>query len=79
MNLHQWVGNAQATTVMPGVTFLEYGNAQATTEKILSGKIAVVFVEPIQGEGGIYTATKEFLQSLRSACDESGSLLIYEE
>ncbi|GMH07713.1 hypothetical protein Nepgr_009553 [Nepenthes gracilis] len=65
--------------VMPGVTFLEYGNAQAAREVILSGKIAAVFVEPIQGEGGIYTATKEFLQSLRSACDEAGSLLIYDE
>ncbi|GAB4842144.1 hypothetical protein Ancab_012102 [Ancistrocladus abbreviatus] len=65
--------------VMPGVAFLEYGNAQAATEKILSGKIAAVFVEPIQGEGGIYTATEEFLQYLRSACDESGSLLIYDE
>ncbi|CAI9780441.1 unnamed protein product [Fraxinus pennsylvanica] len=34
-------------------------------------KIAAVFVEPIQGEGGIYSATKEFLQSLRTACDET--------
>ncbi|KAM7487044.1 hypothetical protein LguiA_003053 [Lonicera macranthoides] len=38
-----------------------------------------VFVEPIQGEGGIYSATKEFLQSLRTACDDSGSLLVYDE
>ncbi|GAB2269521.1 hypothetical protein Dimus_004442 [Dionaea muscipula] len=65
--------------VMPGVTFLEYGDAQAAREMILSGKIAAVFVEPIQGEGGIYTATKEFLESLRSACDEAESLLIYDE
>ncbi|GAB2213066.1 hypothetical protein Droror1_Dr00021083 [Drosera rotundifolia] len=65
--------------VMPGVTFLEYGNAQAARELILSGSIAAVFIEPIQGEGGIYSATKEFLQSLRSACDEAGALLIYDE
>ncbi|KAG4998424.1 hypothetical protein JHK82_029215 [Glycine max] len=37
--------------VMPGVTFLEYGNAQAAVELIKQGKIAAVFVEPIQGEG----------------------------
>ncbi|EEF31917.1 acetylornithine aminotransferase, putative [Ricinus communis] len=65
--------------VMPGVTFLEYGNIQAATELIQSGKIAAVFVEPIQGEGGIYSATKEFLQSLRSACDDVGSLLVFDE
>ncbi|TKY51055.1 Acetylornithine aminotransferase [Spatholobus suberectus] len=65
--------------VMPGVTFLEYGNAQAAAELIKQGKIAAVFVEPIQGEGGIYSATKEFLQSLRNACDEAGALLVFDE
>ncbi|BAT81984.1 Acetylornithine aminotransferase [Vigna angularis] len=65
--------------IMPGVTFLEYGNAQAATELIKQGKIAAVFVEPIQGEGGIYSATKEFLQSLRNACDETGTLLVFDE
>ncbi|CAA7019992.1 unnamed protein product [Microthlaspi erraticum] len=65
--------------IMPGVTFVEYGNIQAATELISSGKVAAVFVEPIQGEGGIYSATKEFLQSLRSACDASGSLLVFDE
>ncbi|CAL0302836.1 unnamed protein product [Lupinus luteus] len=65
--------------VMPGVTFLEYGNAEAAVELIRQGKIAAVFVEPIQGEGGIYSATKEFLQALRSACDDAGALLVFDE
>ncbi|KAK4427958.1 Acetylornithine aminotransferase, chloroplastic/mitochondrial [Sesamum alatum] len=65
--------------VMPGVTFLEYGNIQASVEMIRSGKIAAVFVEPIQGEGGVYSATKEFLQSLRTACDDAGCLLVFDE
>ncbi|KAL8123074.1 hypothetical protein AgCh_011164 [Apium graveolens] len=65
--------------VMPGVTFLEYGDIQAATELIQSGNIAAVFVEPIQGEGGIYSATKDFLQSLRAACDAAGSLLVFDE
>ncbi|KAG8388249.1 hypothetical protein BUALT_Bualt02G0106100 [Buddleja alternifolia] len=65
--------------VMPGVTFLEYGDTQATVEMIQSGKIAAVFVEPIQGEGGIYSATKEFLKSLRTACDNAGCLLVFDE
>ncbi|KAL5057721.1 hypothetical protein RYX36_029325 [Vicia faba] len=65
--------------VMPGVTFIEYGNAPAAVELIQQGKFAAVFVEPIQGEGGIYSATKEFLQSLRNACDEAGTLLVFDE
>ncbi|OVA07356.1 Transaminase [Macleaya cordata] len=65
--------------VMPGVTFLEYGNIQAAKEAIQRGKTAAVFVEPIQGEGGIYSATKEFLQSLRDACDDAGALLVFDE
>ncbi|KAK9275355.1 hypothetical protein L1049_022619 [Liquidambar formosana] len=65
--------------VMPGVTFVEYGNMQATKSLIRHGKTAAVFVEPIQGEGGIYSATKEFLQFLRSACDDAGALLVFDE
>nr|GFA47761.1 acetylornithine aminotransferase, mitochondrial [Tanacetum cinerariifolium] len=65
--------------VMPGVTFLPYGDIDAAQELISSGKIAAVFVEPIQGEGGIYSATKEFLKSLRIACDKAGSLLVFDE
>ncbi|ONK67917.1 uncharacterized protein A4U43_C05F5140 [Asparagus officinalis] len=65
--------------VMPGVRFLEYGNIEEAKKAVVSGKIAAVFVEPIQGEGGIYSATKEFLQALRTACDDAGALLIFDE
>ncbi|KAJ1415294.1 Pyridoxal phosphate-dependent transferase, major domain [Sesbania bispinosa] len=65
--------------VMPGLTFLEYGNAQAAVESIQQGKIAAIFMDPIQGEGGIYSATKEFLQSLQNGCDEVGALLVFDE
>lgn len=65
--------------VMPGVTFLEYGNIEMAKNAIQPGKTAAVFVEPIQGEGGIYSATKEFLQALRSACDDAGALLVFDE
>ncbi|KAG6775564.1 hypothetical protein NC652_013490 [Populus alba x Populus x berolinensis] len=65
--------------VMPGVTFVEYGNIKATQELIRRGKTAAVFVEPIQGEGGIYSATKVFLKFLRTACDDAGALLVFDE
>ncbi|WCJ25895.1 Acetylornithine aminotransferase mitochondrial [Euphorbia peplus] len=65
--------------VMPGVTFLEYGDINAAKQAIRRGKTAAVFVEPIQGEGGIHSATKEFLESLRTACDDAGALLVFDE
>ncbi|KAJ6919078.1 hypothetical protein NC651_013128 [Populus alba x Populus x berolinensis] len=65
--------------VMPGVTFVEYGNIKATQELIRRGKTAAVFVEPIQGEGGIYSARKVFLEFLRTACDDAGALLVFDE
>lgn len=66
--------------VMPGAeTFVEYNNLEAAKAKIVKGRTAAVFVEPVQGEGGIYTGSKEFLQGLRRACDEAGALLVYDE
>lgn len=65
--------------VMPGSTFVEYGNLEEAKKVIQSGKIAAVFVEPVQGEGGIHSATREFLQGLRDACDEAGALLVFDE
>jgi predicted acetylornithine/succinylornithine family transaminase len=40
---------------------------------------AAVFIEPIQGEGGIHSATQEFLEKVREACDKVGALLIFDE
>lgn len=45
----------------------------------MQGKTAAVIVEPLQGEGGIYAASKEYLQHLRDLCDEAGALLIFDE
>ncbi len=40
---------------------------------------AAVLLEPIQGEGGVCPAPKEFLKHVRAACDEAGALLIFDE
>ncbi len=39
------------------------------------GRVAAVFLEPIQGEAGIYPATVEFLTGLRELCSRHGALL----
>lgn len=39
-------------------------------------RVAAIIIEPVQGEGGFYVASPEFLQALRKICDENGILLI---
>lgn len=41
--------------------------------------VAAIIVEPVQGEGGFYPAPNEFLQALRSLCDQHGIVLIADE
>jgi 4-aminobutyrate aminotransferase / (S)-3-amino-2-methylpropionate transaminase / 5-aminovalerate transaminase len=41
--------------------------------------VAAIVIEPVQGEGGFYVASPEFLKRLRALCDEHGILLIADE
>jgi len=41
--------------------------------------VAAIIVEPVQGEGGFYAAPVEFMQALRSICDEHGIVFICDE
>ena len=42
-------------------------------------RVAAIFVEPVQGEGGFYAAPAELLQALRKICDQHGILLVSDE
>lgn len=46
---------------------------------LINEDTCAIMVEPVQGEGGVYPATREFLQGLRQLCDEYGLLLIFDE
>ncbi|MCZ6668683.1 MAG: aminotransferase class III-fold pyridoxal phosphate-dependent enzyme, partial [Gammaproteobacteria bacterium] len=46
---------------------------------IAPSDVAAIIVEPIQGEGGFYPAPVEFLQALRSLCDEHDIVLVADE
>lgn len=45
----------------------------------VTDKTCGIICEVVQGEGGIYPATKEFLSGLRALCDEKDILLIFDE
>jgi putrescine aminotransferase len=64
--------------LMPGVVFVDYGDAEAA-EREIDSATACMIVETIQGEGGINAAPPGYLQRLREACDRSGALLIVDE
>ncbi len=64
--------------LLPGFSYIPF-NDVAALESAFSDDVAAVMVEPIQGEGGINVATKEFLQAIRRLCDENGALMILDE
>ncbi|MES2436108.1 MAG: aspartate aminotransferase family protein [Pseudomonadota bacterium] len=64
--------------LMPGFSQLKWGDEDAVRAAITTRTCAVI-IEPVQGEGGIRVASDAFLQSLRDLCDETGTLLIFDE
>lgn len=56
-------------------------NDASALEKIADNNpnICAIFVEPIQGEGGIRMASTEYLKQLRQFCDQRGWLLMFDE
>ncbi len=60
-------------------TFLPLNDLEAWKQELAKGDVAACIIECIQGVGGIQLATAEFLQGLRQACDETGTVLICDE
>ena len=63
---------------LPGFTQVEWGDMPAL-ESAMSDKTAAVFIEPVQGEGGVRALPEENLTAIRQLCNEHGALLIYDE
>ena len=61
-----------------GFSYAPYNDLQAFKDACTENTIAIM-VEPVQGEGGVHPATKEFLCGLREFCDENGMLLLLDE
>ncbi len=54
-------------------------NQIETFDRLVDESVAAVFIESIQGEGGIFPAEAGFLQELRALCTERGALLMLDE
>ena len=64
--------------LVPGVRFCPWNDLSAA-RALIGPKTAAVFVEPVQGEGGVRVAPPDFLQGLADLCREAGALLVSEE
>ncbi|MGN0131276.1 MAG: aspartate aminotransferase family protein [Lachnospiraceae bacterium] len=60
------------------IKFADMNDLESVKAQITDKTCAIIF-ETVQGEGGIYPATKEFLEGVRAICDEKDILLILDE
>lgn len=65
--------------LLPNVVKISRHDIESARKTILDLKPAAVFIEPIQGEGGIYEVESAYLSSIRNVCSDVGSLLIFDE
>lgn len=63
--------------LLPGVKFLEFNNEEELGQ--INEETAAVIMEPIQGEGGVIPADPDWLKQVRRRCDQTGTLLIFDE
>lgn len=63
--------------LLPNVEFLNFNNTNQL--QAIDDQTAAVIMEPIQGEGGIIPAGADWIKAVRKRCDETGSVLIFDE
>ncbi|HEX7840311.1 MAG TPA: acetylornithine/succinylornithine family transaminase [Kofleriaceae bacterium] len=61
------------------VEFIHYGDLEAAARALEPRTACAIIVEPIQAEGGIVVAPPGYLAGLRRLCDDTGTLLIFDE
>lgn len=64
--------------MMPDFSYADFNDLESV-KRLVTPRCCAIIVEPIQGEGGIIPASKEFLQGLRELCDQQDILLIFDE
>lgn len=64
--------------LVPGVRFAEFNDLESV-KAVVNEKTCAIILEPLQGEGGINLATREFMEGIRKICDEQDILMICDE
>ena len=63
--------------LLPGIRFVNFNNVADLS--LISENTACVIVEPVQAEAGIILPENGYLKALRKRCDETGTMLIFDE
>ncbi len=61
-----------------GVRFADYNDLESVKSQV-NEKTCAIILETVQGEGGIYPATEEFLKGVKALCEEKDLILILDE
>jgi acetylornithine/LysW-gamma-L-lysine aminotransferase len=64
--------------LVPGYSHVPYNNLEAMS-KAVTEKTAAVILEVVQGEGGVYPGSADYLRGVEQLCHERGALLIVDE
>lgn len=63
--------------LMPGIRYIDFNDSSSLD--LITSQTACVITEPIQAAPGVRIGSLEFIQALRKKCDETGTLLIFDE
>lgn len=61
-----------------GVKFANFNDLESV-KALVTKKTCAIMLEPVQGEGGLYPASEEFIQGIRKICDDHDILMICDE
>ncbi|WP_394295980.1 acetylornithine transaminase [Methanothermococcus okinawensis] len=61
-----------------GFKYVPFNDLEALKENI-TNKTTAIMLEPVQGEGGIHVADKDYLKGVRELCDDTNIVLIFDE
>lgn len=64
--------------LLEGVIFVPLNDLKALKE-VFNEKVCAIILEPIQGEGGVYPLTRDFLEKAKELCYKYKALLIFDE
>lgn len=64
--------------LLPGTHQAQFNDLDSV-RRLISSRTAAIIIEPVLGEGGIIPGTSEFIQGLRTLCDQNNVALIFDE
>ena len=64
--------------LLPGFSYVAF-NHLAELEQAVNDRTAAIMLEPIQGEGGVHIADRDYLRAVRQLCTQKDILLIFDE